>query len=108
MTALKKLRISFSKLTASNFKPLFTAYVRPYLEHCLYRQCDRIMKKGYRCLRESAAKRCIISSEDRFRVFKLINMEDKLRHGDLIETFKILTGKTNVSPGQFFIWKEAA
>ena len=32
----------------------------------------------------------------------MITMEERIRRGDLIETFKILKGKLNVRPGQFF------
>ena len=64
MGALRQLRISFDRLTVENFKPLFTTYVRPHLEHCLqatgpYMKRDLKMlekgpKKGYKdCARTS-------------------------------------------------------
>ena len=43
-----------------------------------------------------------LSYEDRLRKLKMPRIEERLRRGDLIETYKILTGKVNVRHEQFF------
>ena len=77
----------------------------------VYRQWDRTayMRKDIRALEKVQQRATKLvqglkhkTYEDRLRVLKLISMEDRLHRGDLIETFKILTGKTNVSHEQFF------
>ena len=40
--------------------------------------------------------------EERLQQLSLLKIEERARKGDLIETFKIMTGKLNVDPGQLF------
>ena len=41
--------------------------------------------------------------EERLRILQLTSFEERFRRGDMIETYKMLTGKTNVDPNQFFV-----
>ena len=43
-----------------------------------------------------------LTYEERLQRLKLIKIEDRARRGDLIETYKIMTGKLNVNPEKFF------
>ena len=39
---------------------------------------------------------------DRLKKLKICRMEERAKRGDLIETYKLLTGKIHCDPGQFF------
>lgn len=39
---------------------------------------------------------------ERLRRLKMIKIEDRAKKGDLIETYKIITGKLNMDPNKFF------
>ena len=43
-----------------------------------------------------------LSYGERLRALKISSFEERILRGDLIETYKILTGKINVDPDQFF------
>ena len=43
-----------------------------------------------------------MSYEDRLRTLKLPSIEERIRRGDMIETYKLLTGKVEVNHEQFF------
>ena len=43
-----------------------------------------------------------LTYEDRLQRFNLMKIEDRAKRGDLIETYKIMTGKLNVDPDHFF------
>ena len=43
--------------------------------------------------------------EERLTQLKLYRLEEQRLRGDLIETFKLLTGKENIDPYQFFYIK---
>ena len=43
-----------------------------------------------------------LSYEERLRRLNLMKIEDRAIRGDLIETYKIVTGKLNVDPNHFF------
>ena len=46
-----------------------------------------------------------LSSEERLQRLNLMNIEDRAKRGDLIETYKIMTGKLNLdSPVQLICW----
>ena len=45
---------------------------------------------------------CHLSYDDRMQHLGICKMEDRAAGGDMIETYKILTGKLNVDPGHFF------
>ena len=109
MSALRVLRLTFGRLTVGNFKILFSVYVRPHLEHCIQATSPYLVK-DIRTL-EKVQRRATklvqglkwVPYEERLKVLEMTSMEERIRRGDLIETYKILTGKVNISPCQFFI-----
>ena len=46
--------------------------------------------------------------EDRLKVLNLTTLEDRQARGDLIQAYKIITGKDNVNCEQFFTFRENA
>ena len=108
MSALRLLRSSFNSLTQGNFRILFTTYVRPHLEYCL-QAVGPYMKKNIQTLeriQRRASKKVKgmkhLTYEDRLQRLNLMKIEDRAKRGDLIETYKIMTGKLNVDPDHFF------
>ena len=43
-----------------------------------------------------------LSYQERLKKLQMISIEDRMKRGDLIETYKILTGKVAVNYNQFF------
>ena len=108
MTALKLLKIAFNYIDQRNFKTLYSAFVRPHLDYCV-QAVGPYMVQDYSAL-EKVQRRATkmvqglrnVPYEDRLRVLKLPSIRDRVQRGDLIETFKIVTGKTRLDATQFF------
>ena len=108
MSALKLLRMTFGHFTRSNFKVLYATYVRPHLEHCI-QATGPYMAQDFKAL-ERVQRRATkqvqglrhASYEERLKALDLTSVEERIRRGDLIETFKIVTGQLNVNASQFF------
>ena len=109
MGALRLLRISFDRLTIENFKPLF--YIRPHLglgtlltsNWAIHEEGPTMMEKVQRRATKLVQGLRDKPHEERLRTLQLISIEERFRHGDIMETYKMLTGKTNVDPNQLFV-----
>ena len=109
MSALKLLRIAFDRLTTKNFKILYTTYVRPHLDYCIqamgpymikdFKALERVQRRATKLVPEIRS----LPYEERLKRLNLNSMENRVLRGDLIETYKILTGKINVDAKQFFL-----
>ena len=108
MRALRLMKTAFDKIDDTNFKVLFTTYVRPHLEYCIqavgpYTAQDlKILEKGQRRATKLVKKIRNETYEERLRMLGLPSIEERIRRGDMIETYKLLTGKVNVEFNQFF------
>ena len=87
---------------------LYKALVRPHLEYCI-QVWNPHLKKDIEILErmQRRATRIIkgvgnLSYEERLRRCKLTNLEIRRSRSDLIETFKILTGREDLPPEHFF------
>jgi len=108
MSALKLLRNAFVKFNKKNFKLLYTTYVRPHLDYCWqavgpfmvqdFTALEKVQRRATKLVPEVRS----VPYEERLKRLDLWNMKDRALRGDLIETYKILTGKINVDPKQFF------
>ena len=107
-SALRLLRNSFSSLNERNFTVLFTTYVRPHLDYCLqavgpymvqdFKALEKVQRRATRLVTQIRH----LPYQDRLKKLKLLSIEDRALRGDLIETYKILTGKLNVDRERFF------
>ena len=95
------------------FKKLYPVLVRPHLEYCVqvwspYLQRDIKLLEG---VQERATKmvpelKGIKKYEDRLEKLKMTTLQDRRTRGDMIEAYKITTGKEDINPNKFFKFKQ--
>ena len=100
----------FKKLDIRNFRQLYKAYIRPHLEYCAL-VSNPSLARDIACL-ESIQHRAtwtkIVAGfrnkpySERLCLLGLTTLEKRRTRGDLIETYKIVTGKEKVDRSMFF------
>ena len=108
MTALRKLKGSFRTLSTRNFKPIYNAFVRPHTEYCIqavgpymaqnFKTLERVQRRATKMVQGLKN----VPYQERLKKLGLCGLEQRVLRGDLIETYKILTGKTKLDPDHFF------
>lgn len=102
------IRIGFSCLDKEIFMNLYPVLVRPLLEYCV--QVWTPYKRKYVNLLEGVQRRATklvpelknLQYEERLKKLGLTTLEDRRVRGDMIETYKIITGKEDIDPSKFF------
>ena len=102
------IKFSFTCMNKSMFLHLYKGLVRPLLEYCV--QAWSPYKKKHIDLIEGVQKRAIrlvpelrnMSYEKQLEELNLTELVDRRLRGDMIETFKIITGKESLNPQTFF------
>ena len=105
---LGMIRVSFACLNIRMFLNLYMALVRPLLEYCIQVWSPHLRK--HINLIEGVQRRATrmvpelkhLSYEERLDKLKLTTLEERRARGDMIETYKIITGKEKVNPRKFF------
>ena len=105
---LGMIRVSFACLNIRMFLNLYMALVRPLLEYCVQVWSPHLRK--HINLIEGVQRRATrmvpelkhLSYEERLDKLKLTTLEERRARGDMIETYKIITGKEKVNPRKFF------
>ena len=108
MSALRLLKTTFKSLSKHNFKPLYNAYVRPHIEYCSqavgpymvqnFTALEKVQRRATKLVRGLRN----VPYQERLQQLELSNTRQRMLRGDLIETYKILTGKLRLDPGCFF------
>ena len=107
-STLGLIRVSFACMNKTMFLNLYPALVRPLLEYCI--QVWSPYKRKYIKLLEGVQRRATklvpqiteLSYEDRLKALGLTRLVDRRVRGDMIETYKIISGKENVNRENFF------
>ena len=102
------IKIGFSYLDKDMFMNLYPVLVRPLLEYCV--QVWSPNKQKHIDLLEGVQRRATkavlglrnMSYEERLRELGLLRLEDRRVRGDMIETYKIISGKEDINSGLFF------
>ena len=102
-STLGLIRVSFACMNKTMFLNLYPALVRPLLEYCV--QVWSPYKRKYIKLLEGVQRRATklvpqitdLSYDDRLKALGLTRLVDRRVRGDMIETYKIISGKENVN-----------
>ena len=102
------IRVSFACMNKTMFLNLYPALVRPLLEYCV--QVWSPYKKKHIKLLEGVQRRATklvpqiseMTYEERLKALGLTKLVDRRVRGDMIETYKIISGKENVKSENFF------
>ena len=105
---LGQMARAFSYRDKYTWLRLYKQYVRPHLENCVqawspWNQADKellesVQKRAVRMVSGLVAR----TYEDRLREVGLTTLVERRERGDMIEVWKILHGKMDVSPGIWF------
>ena len=108
MRVLGMVKRSFKNLDADSLKTIYCSYVHPHLEYCiqagspyLKKDIDTLKKVQRRATKLVRGLRTM-SYEERLTKLDMQSLEQRRLRGDLIEAYKILTGKEHVDPSIFF------
>ena len=105
---LGMIRVSFACLNIRMFLNLYMALVRPLLEYCVQvwsphlRKHINLIEGVQRRATRMVPELKYLSYEERLDKLKLTTLEERRARGDMIETYKIITGKEKVNPRKFF------
>ena len=102
------IKRGFDCLDKEMFMNLYPVLIRPLLEYCV--QVWSPHKQGDIDLIERVQRRATkiipalkhLPYEERLRRLKLTTLEERRVRGDMIETYKLLTGKEDIKPDRFF------
>ena len=83
-------------------------HVRPHLDYCVqaigpymvqdYDALEKVQRRATKTVHGLAN----LTYEERLIRLELLSIKERVLRGDLIETFKIVTGKSKLDPNQFF------
>ena len=113
MSILQAIKRSFSSIDRKSFPILYKTYVRPHLEYCVQAWSPYLKKDTLHLEKvQQRATKLVrglgnLPYEQRLQKLGLYSLEQRRLRGDLIETYKIMTGKENVTSEQFFSLSEA-
>ena len=107
-SVLGMIRVSFACMNKTMFLNLYLALVRPLLEYCV--QVWSPYKRKHIKLLERVQKRATklvpqarnLSYDARLKFLGLTRLVDRRVRGDMIETYKIISGKEDVKLGSLF------
>jgi len=94
--------------TSEDSIAIYKTYIRPHLEYCI-QSWSPYLRKDIQCLEvvQRAITKLVpalrkLDYGQRLQKLGLTTLETRRRRADLIETFKIMTGKEKLSSEQFF------
>ena len=111
MQSLRIIKRTFNYIDKAGFAILYRAYIRPHLEYCV-QAWSPYLQKDIKCL-EKVQRRAtkLVPSlrekeyEERMKELDLYPLVVRIVRGDLIETFKILSGFEDIDASMFSVVK---
>ena len=107
-SVLGMVRRHFKELDKEDFTVIYNSYIRPHLEYCVQawsphlvkdKDClERIQRRATKLVKGFSK----LTYEDRLKKLGIYSLEKRRLRGDLIEAYKILTGKERVDKDKFF------
>ena len=102
------IKKSFSHLDESTLPLLYKTLVRPHLEYANvvwgphFKGDIALLEKVQRRATKMVQQYKTLPYEDRLRALKLPSLVHRRRRGDMIFTYKLMTGRTNIDKDTFF------
>lgn len=107
-SALGIIKRSFSNFDTSSFALVYKTYVRCHMEYCVqawnpyYKKDIEVLEKIQKRATKLVPELRNLPYCDRLKRLNLTSLVDRRRRGDLIEAYKIITGKENIKCDKFF------
>jgi ribonucleases P/MRP protein subunit RPP40 len=108
MSVMGLVKRNFKNLDVDSFLILYKAYIRPHLEYCV-QVWSPYLKKDIQLLEKVQRKSTKLVQgfeklgyKQRLEKLGLTTLEKRRERGDLIEAYKLLTGKEKIDSNQFF------
>jgi len=107
-SVMAMIRRNFRRLDKEDFLLIYKTYIRPHVEYCIQAWSPHLIK-DIQCLEkvQRSATRLVsslkkLTYEERLLRLGLTTLEKRRQRGDLIEAYKIMTGKEQIDSEQFF------
>jgi len=102
------IRRNFHRIDVEDFRILYKTYIRPHMEYAV-QAWSPYMVKDIQVLEKvkQRATKCVTglknkTYQQRLKILGIPSLELRRKRGDLIETYKILTGKKDIDRDQPF------
>ena len=102
------IKIGFDCLDKEMFLKLYPVLVRPHLEYCVqvwsphWQRDIKLLERVQRRATKIVPELKDLPYEERLKRLGLTTLEERRIRGDMIETYKIMTGKENINREKFF------
>ena len=109
MSSLGLVKRTFKYIDLHSLPKLYNSYVRPHLEYCVQAWCPYLKKDIAELEKVQRRATKLVPSlrnlpyEDRLRSLNMYSLFCRRVRGDLIEAYKLMTGKEKVDSSQFFL-----
>ena len=107
--ALGFIKRTFTYYDHQSFATLYKTYIRPHMEFAW----NSYLKKDIECLEkiQHQATKLVpelkhLNYKDRLKALNFMTLEQRRERGDLIEAFKIITGKENIQCEKFLKFRD--
>jgi len=102
------VRRTFRNLDVSDFRLIYKTYIRPHLEFCIqawsphFVKDIQVLENVQKAATNLVPKLRKYSYPDRLKMIGITSLKERRVRGDMIEVYKLLTGKEHIEYEQFF------